>query len=51
MPFIDFQPDKPLCNSPEHNPPGLIVLQPGWHTWQCPQCGEIIRFHVAGVTC
>lgn len=28
------------CNSPEHDPPGMIVLQPGTHVWQCPCCGQ-----------
>jgi hypothetical protein len=56
MPFIP-NPDpeknkyKPPCTSPEHNPPGMIVLPPGEHVWQCPSCGEITKFTVSGVTC
>ena len=26
------------CQHPEHDPPGMIVLPPGTHEWQCPKC-------------
>jgi hypothetical protein len=44
MPFIDFQPsdiaweNTKKCIHPEHNPPDMIVLDPGTHTYQCPAC-------------
>lgn len=42
MPFTDHQPwDMPeTCNHPEHDPPGMIVLKPGVHTYVCPKCGQ-----------
>jgi hypothetical protein len=42
MPFVPSRhtPIKPYCNSPEHNPPDMIVLEPGAHVWQCPACGQ-----------
>lgn len=33
--------ERKTCHHPEHNPPGMIVLKPGIHTYQCPACGEI----------
>lgn len=29
-----------FCQDKEHNPPGMIVLEPGVHTWKCPCCGH-----------
>lgn len=62
MSFVDHQPLLPPsgpwnrrpwnpspCPSPEHNPPGMIVLSPGWHTWQCPLCGKKQSIHVPGI--
>lgn len=41
MPFIDHQPPPPPpCRHPEHDPPGMIVLKPGTHTWECPGCKQ-----------
>ena len=37
--FVSFPPDE-SCRSNEHNPPRMIVLEPGIHTWRCPQCGQ-----------
>lgn len=34
------------CTSPEHNPPNMIVLEPGVYEYTCPQCGKITRFIV-----
>lgn len=28
------------CTSPEHDPPGMIVLEPGIYEYTCPRCGE-----------
>ena len=35
-----------LCQSPEHNPPSHIVLEPG--TWEhtCPACGKKLIFTI-----
>jgi hypothetical protein len=51
MPFIKYKPfdRKEVCKSPEHNPPGHIVLKPGIHTWKCPKCGKEITFIVPEV--
>lgn len=52
MPFISFEPEPELdiCNHPEHDPPGHIVLPPGTHKWQCPNCGEVITIFVSKTT-
>lgn len=31
---------KPVCHSPEHNPPGMIGLPPGSYEYICPACGS-----------
>lgn len=52
MPFIPNPEEakkwdyKEPCRHPEHNPPGMIVLPPGLHTYQCPGCGEAHTFRV-----
>lgn len=51
MPFIKHEPPQRSCTSPEHNPPTMIVLPPGQHTYQCPACGQITEFYVGEVTC
>lgn len=53
MPFIHHEPyeQKKKCNHPEHNPPTMIVLPPGNHTYQCPVCGEKTHITVPEVTC
>lgn len=38
------------CMSPEHNPPGHIVLSPGIWEHTCPGCGDTTTFTVAGYT-
>lgn len=42
MPFIKHIPPKgrPQCMSPEHNPPSMMVLEPGVHIWACPACND-----------
>jgi len=37
---------KNICQSPEHNPPMEIYLEPGQYTWKCPECGEEQTFVV-----
>ena len=56
MPFVRHEPwvKFEFCSSPEHNPPSLMVLPPGIHTWECPVCGVrqtvIIPEHTLEVT-
>lgn len=38
------------CNSPEHNPPSMIVLPGGIHIWKCPDCGQKSNVYVPEVT-
>lgn len=44
MPFIKHEPfsdpDKKVCRSKEHQPPSMMVLPEGIHTWECPECGR-----------
>lgn len=37
--------DRP-CLDPEHNPPTMIVLEPGEYEYECPRCGHKQRFIV-----
>jgi len=48
MPFIKHKliNRKDVCNSPEHQPPMHIHLEPGEHTWKCSRCGEEIVINV-----
>ena len=39
---------KRYCIHPEHNPPSMIVLQPGVYEHTCPGCFEKIEFIVDG---
>lgn len=34
------------CSHPEHNPPNMIVLQPGVYRHTCPACGYSKTFTV-----
>ena len=56
MPFVPSQPDSSWllaspCSSPEHDPPTMIVLPPGQHTYVCPNCGEKTTFVVPEIRC
>jgi len=33
-----------MCRHPEHNPPTMIVLEPGLYEHTCPACGKKIIF-------
>jgi hypothetical protein len=51
MPFVDYTPPAQACRHPEHDPPKMIVLPAGAHTYQCPACGHTTTFHVPLLTC
>jgi len=34
------------CPHPEHNPPNMIVLEPGRYEYTCPGCGRVTLFIV-----
>ena len=38
--------EKKSCNHPDHNPPAMIVLEPGFYEYECPACGYIQNFNV-----
>ena len=44
--FTKYTPFPEQCKDPEHNPPSMIVLKPGTHTWECPSCGQESTFTV-----
>ena len=48
MPFTDYKPFPEIhhCTDPEHNPPNMMVYEPGTYTWKCPSCGETQTFVV-----
>ena len=39
------------CMYPEHNPPGMMVYEPGEYEWTCHACGNVQRFTVTGTSC
>ncbi len=39
------------CLSPEHNPPSMIVLEPGLYRYTCPACGNVVEFTVGRTIC
>lgn len=45
MGFIKSEPlpRQEYCKHREHNPPGMIVLPEGIHTYKCPGCGKTQR--------
>jgi hypothetical protein len=40
----DFRP----CRHPDHEPPKMMVFQPGTYEHECPACGKKIVFTVHG---
>jgi hypothetical protein len=34
------------CRHPEHNPPSMMVYQPGVYKHECPGCGHTVQFTV-----
>ena len=43
------EPEK-ICNHPEHNPPNMMVLEPGTYQHTCPACGKKTIFTVPLIT-
>jgi hypothetical protein len=43
--IADLQEKEP-CLDPEHNPPAMIVLEPGIYEHTCPSCNNKIRFTI-----
>jgi len=35
-----------VCTHPEHNPPSMMVYQPGVYEHTCPGCGRRVTFTV-----
>ncbi|MEK6878104.1 MAG: hypothetical protein AABY22_00770 [Nanoarchaeota archaeon] len=35
-----------ICLDTEHNPPTMIVLEPGTYRYTCPSCGKEIVYNV-----
>lgn len=36
-----------LCKDPDHNPPSMIVYEPGQYEHVCPKCGKVQIFTVS----
>lgn len=43
---INLNWEEPICSDPEHNPPTMIVLEPGSYEYTCPTCGRLVFFTV-----
>lgn len=39
-------PARDYCGHPEHNPPSMIVLEPGIYEHECPGCKKVMTFTV-----
>jgi hypothetical protein len=37
--IADFEKEH-ICRHPDHDPPTMIVLQPGIYEHKCPACGQ-----------
>jgi hypothetical protein len=49
MPLKKIADAPKFCHHPEHNPPSMIVLEPGTYEHTCPSCHAKIVFRVDGV--
>lgn len=36
----------PPCQHPEHNPPSMMVWEPGTYEHTCPHCGHVTLFNI-----
>ena len=39
------------CMHPEHDPPSMMVFEPGVYEHECPACHRVITFTVHGTYC
>ena len=39
-----------ICQDSEHNPPTLIVLEPGVYEYTCPSCGHVTIVEIPLIT-
>jgi hypothetical protein len=37
---------KKTCLHPEHDPPTMILLEPGMYEHTCPDCGYVTTFRI-----
>lgn len=51
MPTIKISDLDFPCMHPEHNPPNMIVFDPGVYEHTCPACGAKMIFTVTGTFC
>jgi hypothetical protein len=38
--------EKKTCFHPEHDPPTMILLEPGLYEHTCPGCGRVTTFRI-----
>lgn len=43
---IGDPPGRKVCLHPEHNPPTMVVWEPGIYEHTCPGCGRKVQFVV-----
>lgn len=46
-----WSPPQEFCKDPAHNPPTMIVLEPGEWEWTCPSCGQTQIIYVPQIIC
>jgi hypothetical protein len=54
MPFRKLEGDGwkgRSCLHPEHNPPTMIVLEPGAYVYTCPKCNKATFIKIPEITC
>lgn len=48
MPLRKIADEEVPCRHPEHNPPSMMVLEPGTYEHTCPGCHKKTVFRVTG---
>lgn len=51
MPTVKIGEVERPCLHPEHNPPSMVVWEPGVYQHTCPACGAKITFTVNATVC
>jgi hypothetical protein len=46
MPTVKITEPEKICHDSEHEPPNMMVWQPGTYKHTCPTCGKITVFTV-----